>query len=154
GSTSANTGVAPSYSAQFADATNEYGEVITSSPGPIPAVTVSRCRPAVPLETAAAYGAPTISANASSKRSIVGPSDNRPERSTSATSSSSGSSSQGFESGTCRVIELIAGPSRIVRSRGSVDDVDDVEPVVPALVDAVHSGEVCLLQLQSERADA
>ena len=63
---------------QFADAANEYGDVITSSPGPIPAVTHSRCRPAVPDETAAAYGAPTFAAISSSKRSIVGPSESRP----------------------------------------------------------------------------
>src|SRR6476646_5617155 len=94
---SAKTGVAPSYTAQFAEATNEYGDVMTSSPGPTPATTHSRWRPAVPLETAAAYGAPTTSAKASSKRSIVGPSESRPERSTSATSSSSRSSSQGEE---------------------------------------------------------
>ena len=54
GSTSAKTGVAPSKMKQFAEETNESGEVITSSPGPSPAMCASRCRPAVPLETAAA----------------------------------------------------------------------------------------------------
>ena len=54
GSTSANTGVAPSSRKQFADDTNESGEVITSSPGPSPAILQRRCSPAVPLETAAA----------------------------------------------------------------------------------------------------
>ena len=49
----------------------------------------------MPLETAAAYGAPTVAANSSSKRSIVGPSESRPDRRTSATSSSSRSSSHG-----------------------------------------------------------
>ncbi len=83
--------------AQFAEATNEYGDVITSSPGPTPAATHSMCRPAVPLDTAAAYGAPTASAKSSSNRSIQGPSDRRPDRSTSTTSSSSLSSSQGAE---------------------------------------------------------
>src|SRR5262245_838367 len=83
GSMSANTGVAPSYTAQFADATKEYGDVTTSSPGPTPAAMQSRWSPAVPLETAAAYGAPTTSANATSKRSMVGPSERRPERRTS-----------------------------------------------------------------------
>ena len=39
---------------QFALAANEYGEVMTSSPGPIPAEMQSRCRPVVPEETAAA----------------------------------------------------------------------------------------------------
>ena len=37
GSTSANTGVPPSRMKQFAEATNENGDVITSSPGPMPA---------------------------------------------------------------------------------------------------------------------
>ena len=51
---SANTGIPPSYMKQFALAANEYGDVITSSPGPIPAATHSRCSPVVPEETAAA----------------------------------------------------------------------------------------------------
>ena len=38
GSMSAKTGIPPSYMKQFALAANEYGEVMTSSPGPIPAV--------------------------------------------------------------------------------------------------------------------
>jgi hypothetical protein len=37
GSTSAKTGVARSRTKQLADATNVYGDVTTSSPGPIPA---------------------------------------------------------------------------------------------------------------------
>src|ERR1700682_4602347 len=85
---------------QFADAANEYGDVMTSSPLPMPAEMHSRCSPAVPDETAAAYGAPTFAANASSKRSIIGPSERRPDRSTSSTSSSSRASTYGPESGT------------------------------------------------------
>src|SRR5579862_1434706 len=77
GSMSANTGTAPSYTKQFADAANEYGDVITSSPGPMPAEMQSRWSPAVPDDTAAAYGAPTFSANSCSKRSTIGPSDSR-----------------------------------------------------------------------------
>ena len=100
GSTSANTGVAPSTMKQFAEATNDSGEVITSSPGPSPAILHMRCSPAVPLETAAAYGAPTRSAICSSNFSIHGPSESRPDRRTSRTSSSSRSSSHGRESGT------------------------------------------------------
>src|SRR5581483_1497851 len=88
-STSAKTGTPPSYTKQLALAANEYGDVITSSPGAIPAVMQSRGSPAVPDDTAAAYGAPTRAANASSNASIVGPSDRRPERRTSSTSSSS-----------------------------------------------------------------
>ena len=91
-STSAKTGVAPSWMKQFAEATKEYGVVITSSPSPKPASTERRWRPDVPDETAAAYGTPTDSAKSCSKRSIAGPSESRPERSTSSTSSSSRSS--------------------------------------------------------------
>ncbi len=54
GSMSAKTGTPPSYMKQFALAANEYGDVMTSSPGPIPAEMQSRCRPVVPEETAAA----------------------------------------------------------------------------------------------------
>ena len=97
GSMSANTGEAPSYIAQLAEATNEYGDVITSSPGPTPASRMQRCRPAVPDETAAQYGAPTASASIASKRGPVGPSERCPERSTWRTRSSSRSSIQGAE---------------------------------------------------------
>ena len=38
---------------QLADATNENGEVITSSASPMPAARTHRWSPAVPLETAA-----------------------------------------------------------------------------------------------------
>src|SRR5438105_406614 len=71
-SISANTGTPPSYMKQFALAANEYGVVITSSPAETPAVTHSRCSPAVPDETAAAYGAPTFAATSASNASIVG----------------------------------------------------------------------------------
>src|SRR2546423_10987376 len=84
---------------QLALAANEYGVVITSSPAAMPAATQRRCSPDVPDDTAAAYGAPVFSANSSSKRSIVGPSESRPERSTSSTSSSSRSSKYGRASG-------------------------------------------------------
>jgi hypothetical protein len=39
---------------QFAVATNEIGDVITSSPSPSPSPWHNRCRPAVPLVTATA----------------------------------------------------------------------------------------------------
>ena len=54
GSTSAKTGVAPSKRKQFADAANEIGDVIASSPGPSPALRASRWSPAVPLDRATA----------------------------------------------------------------------------------------------------
>src|SRR5688572_3939106 len=110
GSTSAKTGVAPSTTKQFADATNEKGEVIASSPGPSPAARASRCSPAVPLESETAYGAPVRSAISSSNRSIMGPSESRPERSTSSTSSSSRSPRYGRESG-IRVAALLRARS-------------------------------------------
>src|SRR3954453_7832604 len=59
--------------AQLADATNENGDVITSSPGPTPASTIARWSPAVPLDTAAQWRASTASATSSSKRAPVGP---------------------------------------------------------------------------------
>src|SRR5918994_5557366 len=96
---------------QLADATNEYGDVITSSPSATPPITARRWRPLVPDETAAAYGAPTVSAKSCSKRSIAGPSESRPERSTSRTSSSSRSSTYGDESGMLLVSALIPAPA-------------------------------------------
>ena len=47
--------------------------MITSSPGPTPARRMQRCRPAVPLDTAAQWRAPTASASSPSKRAPVGP---------------------------------------------------------------------------------
>ena len=61
--------------AQFAEATNEYGDVITSSPAAMPARRQSRCSPAVPLDTAAAYGAPTVLGE-----QLLEAVDRRPER--------------------------------------------------------------------------
>ena len=116
GSTSANTGRPPSKMKQFAVATKAIGDVITSSPSCTPAMWHSMCSPAVPLETAAAYGAPTRSAKSSSNRSIAGPSESRPERRTSRRSSSSRSSTYGRERGT-RVSVLT--PPRAPRCRSS-----------------------------------
>ena len=45
GSTSAKTGVAPSKMKQFAEETNESGEVIASSPGPSPAMRAQQVQP-------------------------------------------------------------------------------------------------------------
>ena len=52
-SMSAKTGVARSNSRELAEATKLNGEVMTSSPGPTRR-SAGRCRPAVPLEHAAA----------------------------------------------------------------------------------------------------
>ena len=101
----------------------------------------------MPLETAAAYGAPTASANASSKRSIVGPSDSRPDRSTSTTSSSSRSSSHGLESATCLSADTQASAGERDISTTSSQSLQRSS----APVDRV---EVRLLQLERHRADA
>src|SRR3954447_22896959 len=130
---------------QFALAAKEYGEVITSPPRSMPAVMHSRCSPAVPDETAAAYGTPTHSASASSKRSIIGPSDSRPERSTSRTSSSSRSSRNAPESGTGRASCFT---SRLLRGRRVL------EPVTPAVGAALAGVEVRLLDLARDRPRA
>src|SRR5665647_2051953 len=133
---------------QFADAANEYGDVITSSPAPMPAVTQSRCRPAAPEETAAAYGAPTLAAKASSKRSIVGPSESRPERRTSRTSSSSRASMYGPESGTGITSCFTRGSfSSLGLGCGRV-----LEPLRPPVAAPVHRVEVRLLDLQRDGA--
>src|SRR5438132_11346509 len=146
GSTSANTGVAPSKMKQFAEETNETGDVITSSPSPSRARCASRCSPAVPLETAAAKGAPARSANSRSKLSIVPPSDSRPERSTSSTSSSSRPSKKTPESG----IELRS----VVLNLDLLADSEKIEPLGVPLVLAVDDVPVRLLELERDRADA
>src|SRR5215213_6416427 len=143
GSTSAKTGTAPSTMKQFAVATKEIGDVITSSPRPRPAMWQSRWRPAVPLETAAANGAPTRSANSSSKRSIIGPSESRPERSTSRTSSSSRSSRYGRERGIKEVLSSLGA-----RREGVL------QPVLVALGTPAHRVQVSLLQLERHGPDA
>ncbi len=53
----------------------------------------------VPLETATASSTPSQAANSRSKRSPIGPSESRPERSTSSTSSSSRAPISGRASG-------------------------------------------------------
>src|SRR6476659_4853563 len=135
--------------AQFAEATNEYGDVITSSPGSMPATMQSRWRPAVPLDTAAAYGAPTAAASSSSKRSMVGPSESRPDRSTSSASSSSRSSSQGEERPISRRATLTG-----LRLGFGGHHVDDVEPVRPLLAATVDGVEIRRLDLLRHRTDA
>src|SRR5215208_6013539 len=142
-STSAKTGTAPSNMKQFAVATNEIGDVTTSSPGPRPAMWQSRWRPAVPLETAAANGAPTRSANSSSKRSITGPSESRPERSTSRTSSSSRSSRYGRESGIKGVLSSLGARRECV-----------LQPVLVPLGTAADRVQVGLLELEGHGAHA
>src|SRR5688500_20400868 len=64
GSTSAKTGVAPSYSAQFDEAAEVIAVTITSSPGPTATACTAACRAAVPLQTTTACVAPTLAASA------------------------------------------------------------------------------------------
>src|SRR5439155_19422062 len=144
GSMSANTGVAPSYMAQFADATNEYGDVITSSPGSTPASRMQRCSPAVPDETAAQHGAPTASANMDSNLGPVGPSESHPERSTSSTSSSSRSSIQGA----LRLI-LVA----VLKRSRPRELRDRIEPLRPPLALPAHRREIRVLNRDRHRPD-
>jgi hypothetical protein len=100
GSMSTNTGRARSYTTALAEATNEKGDVTTSSPSETPAARSARCRPAVPLDTALACVAPTRVPNADSNSSTRGPRDRRPERRTSSTAVSSASPMSGRASGT------------------------------------------------------
>ena len=118
--------------------------MITSSPDVIPAPTQSRWRPAVPLDTAAAWAPrrlPRTSPRSarSSARATAGPSGGRrgraPLRARRARS---------------RESDLADCGRRRVRARR----LDRVEPVAPALAAPVDGVEVGGLQLQRDRADA
>ncbi len=63
-----------------------------TSPSPTPRASMDRCNAAVPLEQATACGAPTLSANARSKASTVGPVVRKSARSACATAATSSSS--------------------------------------------------------------
>src|SRR5271154_1476890 len=110
GSVSANTGRARSYRTTLAEATNERGLVITSSPSLTPTARSARWRPAVPLETAHPNGAPTRAANALSNAGTRGPSESWPERSTSTTARSSASPRTGRASGTGSALTYRSSP--------------------------------------------
>src|SRR6266853_5910873 len=71
--TSANTGVAPWYKIQLADAQKVMGVVIAISPGPSPAANAAPCSAAVPELKLIAYRAPVCYANRSSNSPIFGP---------------------------------------------------------------------------------
>ncbi len=88
---SANTGLAPVRNAALGVATKVYGEVITSSPGPMPSARRATSSAAVPLVTQSARLAPTNSANLTSNWATLPPSKmpQCPERSTSSSSFSS-----------------------------------------------------------------
>ncbi len=80
-------------------ATKVSGVVMTSSPGPIPRVSMARCRAAVHELTARAAGAPLASRNSSSKARVLGPVVIHPDFSESTTSAISSSPSCGGEKG-------------------------------------------------------
>ena len=56
--TSTKRGVAPSSAADDAEAANEFGAVMTSSPGPTPTARSARISAAVPSATPTAYRVP------------------------------------------------------------------------------------------------
>src|SRR5919197_2889183 len=119
GSMSANTGRAPSNSITLALATNENGEVTTSSPADTPTARSARCSPAVPLDTALACGAPTHWANSRSNSGTRGPSESWPERSTSITAASSSRPRRGLASGMVSVAVVMRRGSGAARRAGS-----------------------------------
>ena len=95
GSTSANTGRAPTCSMTWMEEAKVSGVVTTASPGPIPRVARETWRAAVPELTAAAAGAPTVAANSSSNRWTRGPVVSQPERRAAVTSRISSSPTSG-----------------------------------------------------------
>src|SRR4051812_36906229 len=101
GSMSQKTGVTPSYSRQLAEETKLNGLVTTSSPEPQPKARTPRWSAVVPEETATASSDPILAAKSRSNRSSMGPSDRRPERRTSRTSSSSRGPRSGHARGIC-----------------------------------------------------
>src|SRR5437588_4803360 len=89
--TSAKTGVAPQWTITFAVAGHVIGVVITSSPGPTPSATSERCSAAVQDETASTCSACRKSRIRASSSAVRGPVVSQPERSVSATASTSAS---------------------------------------------------------------
>src|SRR3954452_10403740 len=116
-SMSANTGRARSYSIALAEATNENGDVITSSPSETPTARRARCRPAVPDETAEACRAPRRSAKAASNAGTCGPRESWPERSTPSTAASSSGPMTGRARGTASSADRVMSPRRHGRRR-------------------------------------
>jgi hypothetical protein len=58
GSTSANTGVAPTYATALAVATQVMSGTMTSSPGPMPRACMAMCSAPVQLDVAIAWSTP------------------------------------------------------------------------------------------------
>jgi len=82
---STKTGRAPSLATTPADAKKENGDVMTSSPGPIPRAISDTSNASVPEETPIACAVPTSRAKALSNASTAGPRTNRPVAKSSST---------------------------------------------------------------------
>jgi hypothetical protein len=95
GSTSANTGVAPTSRITLAVATQVSGVVMTSSPGPTPASRRATSSVAVPELKARTVRPPQWAESAASKACTFGPLVIQPERSTSPTAAMVASSMLG-----------------------------------------------------------
>lgn len=70
---STKTGLAPTKSTELAEEIKVKGEVITSSPGPMPWARRARCSAVVPEEVATAWRTPHMAAKALSNSSTLGP---------------------------------------------------------------------------------
>ncbi len=78
GSRSANTGVAPAIAIASPENAADNGDVITSSPGPIPSARRTSASASVPLPTPTACVVPHATANSRSNASSSGPRMNQP----------------------------------------------------------------------------
>src|SRR5215831_19089425 len=120
GSTSVNTGVAPTWTITLAVAGKVMGEVMTSSPGPMPRATRPRCMAAVQEVTPRARRASRKRANSCSKRWVLGPVVSQPERRVSTTSASSSGPMLGRWKG--RKLGRTGAPPSMARRSTSVDN--------------------------------
>ena len=98
-SMSAKTGRAPVNRIELAEAMNVKGEVMTSSPSPIPCASRAMCRAAVPELTATAYLVPMNLAKASSSSSTFLPWARMPDFNTAVTALISSSPMTGLAMG-------------------------------------------------------
>ena len=99
GSTSTNTGTAPTFTIMLGAAKNVIAGVITSSPGPMPATCSASSRAAVADATTRTGRPPASVESAASNALTLGPLVIQPERSTAATSAMVASSSVGRAKG-------------------------------------------------------
>src|SRR6266516_3365524 len=140
GSTSAKTGVAPSKMKQLAEATNETGEVIASSPGPRPAMWQSRCSPRPPPRTARPRARRPAPRSGRSSGPAKGARSGAP-RARAPPPARPSTAEQGV-SPVCRCSSLGRGALGVL------------EPLRPALAAASNGVDVRRLELERDRADA